>query len=376
MVQKSTTNEFISKSISIHNDNYDYSKVNYKNNYNKIIIICKVHGEFEQLPINHLSGSGCFKCGAEKSSKSKMKKIEIFISEAKAIHGSFYNYSKVNYKNNRTNIEIICPIHCSFWQTPNGHITNRSGCPKCNFLLNSNNKINKAKNFFIEKAQKIHGYKYDYSKSDYKKANTNIVISCIAHGDFLQSPNSHLNGSGCNKCAHDYLSKKFQMTTEQFIVKAQKIHGFKYDYSHVYYTGIYNEIIINCKNHGLFYQIPNIHLRNHGCPKCAKIISKSEVKWLDSLNVKEEYRHLNIKIQGKLIKTDAYNYLTKTIYEFYGDFWHGNPKMFDPNMINDVNGKTFGELYNNTLKREKFILENGYKIISIWECDWKIIEQN
>ena len=78
-----------------------------------------------------------------------------------------------------------------------------------------------------------------------------------------------------------------------------------------------------------------------------------------------------IKINNKIFKLDGYCEKTNTIYEFLGDFWHGNPKIFNSNDINPVIKKTFGELYTNTMNREKILRENGYNLISIWENDYK-----
>lgn len=69
-------------------------------------------------------------------------------------------------------------------------------------------------------------------------------------------------------------------------------------------------------------------------------------------------------------KADGYCAGTNTIYEFWGDFWHGNPSIHKPDDINPIAMKTFGELYKKTqLKRSK-IVDIGYNLIEIWESDW------
>jgi hypothetical protein len=109
-----------------------------------------------------------------------------------------------------------------------------------------------------------------------------------------------------------------------------------------------------------------------GCPFCFKNISKMETIWLDILNIPVEFRNIYIKLpNGKKYKPDAYIKETNTVYEFNGDFWHGNPKKFNSNDINKKNKKTFGELYNDTLKKEAELKSYGYNIISIWESDFK-----
>lgn len=116
---------------------------------------------------------------------------------------------------------------------------------------------------FIKKAKGIHGEKYNYSKVNYKNAKEKVIILCKKHGEFLQSPDDHLNKCGCPKC-----SGNKRLTTGEFIEKAKKVHGDKYDYSRVNYKNTDSKVIIICPNHGEFYQSPSSHLSGNGCPKC------------------------------------------------------------------------------------------------------------
>jgi len=122
-----STNEFIKRSNLIHNNKYDYSLINYKNSTTKVEIICTVkdHGIFKQFPQHHYKGIGCPKC----SKKHNFSTNEI-IKEFKIIHGNKYDYSKVEYKNIKTNVFIICKKHGEFKQSPNHH-KNGVGCPIC-----------------------------------------------------------------------------------------------------------------------------------------------------------------------------------------------------------------------------------------------------
>ena len=125
-----TTQEFIERVRKIHGDKYDYSKVNYINNHTNITIICSIHGEFDQLPLNHLKGEGCYECGRVRTGDSKRVSVEESIRKAKIIHGNFYDYSKVTYNKVADKVTIICPIHGKFEQTMNNHLRGQ-GCPKC-----------------------------------------------------------------------------------------------------------------------------------------------------------------------------------------------------------------------------------------------------
>ena len=129
----------------------------------------------------------------------KRMTAEEFIEKAKAVHGDKYDYSKVNYVDAITKVCIICPEHGEFWQTPNMHINDKNGCKLCG-IKNRSNKRKKTTEQFIEKARKIHGNKYDYSKVNYVNSQEKVGIMCPKHGEFWQNPRKHLSGCGCSKC--------------------------------------------------------------------------------------------------------------------------------------------------------------------------------
>ena len=190
-----------------------------------------------------------------------MNKKSKFIEKSKEVHGGKYNYSKVEYVNSHTKVCIICPIHGEFWQEPYNH-TNGHGCYFC-----GNRK--KTTNDFIIESKKIHGDKYDYSKSEYKSANSKIIVTCRKHGDFYIRASSHLQGCGCKKCAIEKTSNLQRKKYEDFIAEAKKIHGNKYDYSKVEYVNNRTKVCIICPEHGEFWQTPNAHLKLYeGCPLC------------------------------------------------------------------------------------------------------------
>lgn len=196
--------EFIRKSIEKHGDKYDYSLVVYRRADEKVKIICPVHGIVEQTPTWHMNGSGCTKCG--NSTKSSYKKISLdeFIDRANTVHKSKYDYSKVEYKDCDTKVEILCKEHGKFMQTPYAHTNMRQGCPICGKELGIQiikDKIQLTTEEFIRRAILLHGSTYDYSLVDYQGANTYVDIICKKHGIFKQKPINHLHPSGCQRCA-------------------------------------------------------------------------------------------------------------------------------------------------------------------------------
>jgi hypothetical protein len=187
------TDTFIKKAISKHGDKYNYSLVEYTGCFNKVKIICSIHGVFEQAAHVHLSGSGCRKCnlGSEK------KTTEQFITEAKTIHGDRYDYSLVDYKGSHTNVKIICERHGIFEQSPSNHLKG-SNCKACSLEDFCTEEE------FIKKANLIHNNKYDYSLINYKLAHDKVKIICPIHGEFTQLAYGHLASKGCPKCANQY----------------------------------------------------------------------------------------------------------------------------------------------------------------------------
>jgi hypothetical protein len=264
MSKKLTTELFIRKAKEIHGDKYNYSKISYINNHTKVCIICPEHGEFWQVPNSHLNGNGCNECCVDKRKKIRTLTNELFIEKARKIHGDKYNYSKVEYINSKTKVCIICPKHGEFWQEANSHLQGE-GCKKCH-LENKPRRMNTKK--FIEKARKIHGDKYDYSKVEYISAKEKVCIICLEHGEFWQKPSCHLYGYGCPKCGLKKCTDSHRKTVKQFIDESEKVHGKKYDYSGVEYVNAFEKVKIICPKHGEFWQEPHNHLKGNGCPIC------------------------------------------------------------------------------------------------------------
>lgn len=186
-----TQEEFIKRAKEIHGDKYDYSKAIFDNVDEKVCLVCKEHGEFWQSPYKHINRKqGCPYC----SRNVKFTK-EKFIEECLKTHSIKYDYSEVEYINAQKNVKIICPEHGAFWQKANYH--RRGGnCPLCVGGIKDTTET------FIEKAKKIHGNNYDYSRVVYKNSIEKVEIGCPKHGYFFVKPNNHLGElkGGCPKC--------------------------------------------------------------------------------------------------------------------------------------------------------------------------------
>lgn len=355
--------EFIRRSHEIHNHKYNYNKVVYNTGGKiKIIITCPVHGDFSQLIGTHLGGRGCRKCGNE--SEKHFYNKEEFIKRASEIHNSKYDYSKFIYINCFEHGIIICPNHGEFLQRVNRHLQGR-GCPTC-----GKEKFKDSINSFTEKANKAHNNKYDYSKFVYTGSKNKSIIICPKHGEFLQEPAGHIRGNGCRKCGDEKTGDKNRLGLEEFVKRSNKIHDNKYDYSKFVYISVSSKGIIICPIHGEFIQYTLTHLAGGGCPSCANIYSKKCNLWICSFNNPNIIMSYKTKVNNRRFEFDGFNPITNTIYEFYGNLFHGNPRIFNSNGINPLNKRTFGELYQHTIEREEFLDNLGFKLITIWEDEW------
>lgn len=269
-----------------------------------------------------------------------------------------------------TKLKIKCKIHGVFFQAPHNHLKGQ-GCPVCG------GSQQKTTQQFIKEANNQHNNRYNYSLTTYKNTHAPVIIICNTHGRFEQIASDHLNGCGCPKC-----SQKHQYTTDEFIEKAKIIHNSKYNYLKTKYINWNTKTIIICPDHGEFNQTPSNHLHKHGCPRCAVLISKNYskvcIEWLQWIEQNNNIKIQHAKQGGEYIipntnlKVDGFHKETNTVYEFYGDVFHGNPKIFNPDDLCHPYDKTItaGKLLEKTTIREQQLIDMGYKIISIWENDW------
>lgn len=198
--RRKTTEVFIEQAKQIHGDKYDYSEVNYINERTTVKIRCKKHDYwFMQTPGKHLQGCGCRLCMKEKIGNMFRSNTQKFIAKSKSKFGDKFDYSLVDYKSASTPVKLICPKHGVIEVIPSYHFESLTGCPECSKEVKGSwNR--KPLEQFIDEARRVHGNFYDYSLVEYKNQKIPIKIICPIHGEFMQSPDVHLNGSGCHKC--------------------------------------------------------------------------------------------------------------------------------------------------------------------------------
>lgn len=191
--KKKTVKEFIEKANKIHNNKYDYDKVIYTGQNDKVCIICPKHGEFWQSPKTHYKAN-CPNCRY----KASELEIEEFFNKCQEIHNKKYDYSLSKYENFTTKMTIICPIHGEFEQIPASH-KNGEGCPKCGRI-----KTGQARRLeygkLLEEFKILYDDKYEYYGIEYFPKRTYILAGCKIHGKFSKDLNKHRKGKGCPQC--------------------------------------------------------------------------------------------------------------------------------------------------------------------------------
>lgn len=200
-------------------------------------------------------------------------KNEIFIAKALKKHGSKYNYSLVDYKNNKTKIDIVCNIHGKFSQIPNAHLSGQK-CPMCSDLSRKES-LSLGLDSFIKKSIDVHGDLYNYGEVIYTNVGDTVKIICPKHGDFNQIARNHLKGNGCSKCAIEKRKIIISSNLEEFIKKSKAVHNDIYDYSKSIYVNNRTKLIIKCKTHGEFLITPTRHYGGSGCKKCSGTYRRS-----------------------------------------------------------------------------------------------------
>jgi hypothetical protein len=378
------TDEFIKRATMAHGNLYSYVKSVYVKHDAKLVITCKVHGDFLQEPVSHWTGSGCRECAIAKKRFSGLT-TDQFIQRAVAVHGHLYRYSLVEYKNSVTPVRIECS-RCgqAFEQRPDGHLQGR-GCPPCEKLVGiekmSGPRMTTEE--YILRARKVHGHLYDYTTTAYNGSQEKIEISCSLHGLFFQDPASHLQGHGCRLCGIDSMKQLQSLSQEEFIERSIEVHGEgAFDYSLVVYISCDKPVKIKC-NRCLHVtdQCAYSHMIGHGCRCVGTAYSKVQLEWLALVSIQtaqpiQTAESADGEFKVGPYRVDGYNATTKTVYEFHGCYWHGCFKCRpDRNECNALSKRTYRDLLYRTIKREQYIRDQGYTVEVMWEHTWTALRR-
>lgn len=384
------TPTFISKAIEKWGEGkFGYDKCGpWKGSKTHVEIYCCTCQEyFLQTPDKHLQGNGCKKCRYKLTSLNNPRRRDVakFIDDARKVHGDKYDYSRVQNPTSKTRIEIGCPVHGWFEQTTAVHLRG-NGCNDCG-NASSSKKQSMTTEQCITRFREVHGDRYDYPDFQYKGWDGKILAVCPIHGSWSVTSGSHIQGRGCPQCGKLQMANSQTSCTEDFVVKARLLPGYKekYDYSETKYTKAREKVTIRCIQHDYYFeQTPNKHLcGEEGCHKCQyRGCSKKQLDWIAQLEETTEggaiQHKLNggeFRIPGTRYHVDGWRPNVNTVYEFHGTMWHGHPS--HPDYKEDgvhpvITDKTWGQVYRDTLKKEQKIRELGFNLVVIWEHEWQL----
>jgi len=372
---RDTKEIFIKKATTKHVTKFRYHLVEYVNAHTPVNIECvKNNHIFQQTPYHHIQGDGCPYCAGKYRTLDDFKK---FSSEK--YPDKNYVFIESTFVNMSTPMSMICPEGHPFTIPPSRHILedSKGGCTTCaNIATSERNSYTQDE--WILLAEKKHNGFYTYLKVIYRGSSYYVIITCPTHGDFPQKPTSHLSGAGCRDCGIDKIiqSKVYTDEDKEMILdQVSELHKNQYKYGKIYRDENGRLMIeVICKKHGLFPQRLDHHRNGHGCSSCISQYSKGQIEWLKFCEVRDgAIEHAeNIgeyKIPDSMYTVDGRQMFK--VYEYQGDFWHGNPKRFCPTDINPRTNTSYMYLFDKTIKKIEFLKNKGYEVCTMWEFDWK-----
>ncbi len=343
-----SNNEVIEQLVKVHNGKYDYSKLVFKSQRNKGIIICPEHGEFQKEITKHKFGEGCPKCGGFN------KTTDEFIKESKRKFGDKFDYSKTQYINAKKMIEFRCVEHDhTFFQTSNKHLYSEDPCEHCM----GQNRRERLSDGFMQKMITAHGDVFSFEYSKYVNQKTKIKIQCKQCDDIITSiPLTLINGVGCERCYDLKKRKEYSIEKLKEINRYVKKLGGKC-LSDTYINTLTN-LRFQCKKGHIFTESwSDVKNSMRWCKECAPN------RYVGETLTRMILEHLlGYQLPSRYIKSmeglqlDGYNSEHKVAFEYQGyqhftkgSFFHKSKKDFNTQQNRDTTKKLLCEENSITL---------------------------
>lgn len=328
------------------------------------------------------------------SAKKKRRTIstnEQFAAEARKKHTIVYDYSQANFTKRKANVRIACPNGHVFYVRALTHLRGDGHCPDCRSEILALPKILKEE--VIRRCVETHGNLYSYDEVEYEGTNQPLKnIRCSAHGLFTMIASNHyFGGSGCPKCGHEKIAQARTKPFSSFLEFVYKNIGPHISIDEETYVDRSHPATMTCTIHNFSWkQIPE-YLIQDPVPRCNQCknshsgFSAAALIWLHDEESKSGIRTQN-HINGgeyaifleksdsfgrKSYKVDGYCKETNTVYEYDGDYWHGNLEIYDPAAFHPIIGKPYEELFAMTHIKHETIRKLGYTLVSIWDSQYR-----
>jgi hypothetical protein len=422
-----TRDELILLFNEANNNQYDYSRTDYVNNRTHITVTCREHGDFKISPSNHKKGHGCRSCGIKKQSASSLTTRDDFIHACNIRHDYAFDYSLTIYTNCKNKIVVICKKKQHTSELEADSHKRGTGCRFC-ATENVHKQQRTPIEYFIHTVVKLYGDKFDYTRisETYSCIKSHINIKCNTHNIwFSQIASSHLNGyNGCSECevicclynVDKHIEERKSTKTPWFMYQmpngslrtikgvwgSKNYPNIERHKKYIEYLGEIKEYTEPChwynirtndfeNNYGTqlldrYYGSSYIKLLKMVYPEYTWNKSKfnkvgcsfGQIQWLNFIEIRtQDIRHKYNHDDGEFpiphtkYHVDGYSEKENCIYEYDGDWCHGNPDIYHHAHMHPVYKKTFGELYENTQTRRTYCENKGYNVYSIWESEWK-----
>ena len=396
MTARNSKDTFIQKANNIHINKYDYSLADYINSHTKLTIICSIHGEFQQTPVNHITNKqGCPKCRNDKVKQTNLERYGVDnptknpIIRQKQLNTKQSKYGDKYYtnleKSKKTNLEkygvefplqnldILNQTRLSLFTTYGVEFPTQS--PEIQEKIKQANL-------------KIYGVEFPFQNS---KIREKIIQTCISKYGveyITQVPEirEKIKQTNLERYGVEYPLQNIDVYKKINLEKYGVKHNNQRHMVNILpliedYDWLFDQYIIQnktalqiSKDLGINDTTVGNYLKKFEIEiKYTYSYSYACINWLESIMehegiyIQHALNEGEYLIPGTRYKADGYCQDTNTVYEFYGDYWHGNPDIYEADVINESNNCTMGELYQNTIKREDILKNMGYRIVSIWE---------
>ncbi len=357
-MSENKTRVFIEKAKQKHGDRYDYSKVDYIRNSTNVIIVCREHGEFLQRPCNHLNGAGCKECAKRDRANTNQERyghpnIAHGIKKDKIKQTMIEKYGTTSNLSSPIMREQIKQTFLERYCVTNPSLSPVIQEKRKQTLFERYGHENPAHGVLAREKIKqtmIERYGVEYSGQS-KEIQEKMLSTQLKKygGRYIQQ----------HMLSYLPLLLDFDWLYNQYVINNKTA------------TKISNEFGITTKTVIKYLKQQEITIRS------ISQYSYSCINWLETIMEQEQIpiQHaLNggeYQIPGTKYKVDGYCQETNTIYEFHGDIWHGNPKLFNTDeCCHPWSDLTAGELYQKTIEREEDIKKLGYNLVTIWESDF------
>lgn len=279
------------------------------------------------------------------------KEPEEHLAEIRALHPTL-DFSVSEYVNSKQKMRVTCPQHGEFEITPNA-LKNRQGCVKC-----GDARSGEASRLSLEEAQHlaqtVHGDRYEYDWKTYKKSTEPMRMVCKEHGEFWQKFTFHRTGVGCPACGYEQAKRINRVPWTDWLVQARRVHGDKYEYDETTYSHSKADLRITCPDHGEFWQRPNNHTNGAGCPKCSTTWpSAGEQELADFIAqffpIKQGSRRVLHRQELDITVPEL-----KVAFEYDGLYWHSA----------EMKGKNFH------VGKTEDAQACGWRLVHVFEDEW------